>query len=218
MDARKIERVVLPNDKETYPCPRTSSQRLKPGRAAGMTDPEEPYRPSVSRLITDAFLEARSRYWSLEQSWIQISVRVGGLLPDSVLMPSIQAGGQLDLLLRCMEDEHATAGETQPMLALHYRRIFSEAWIGVMYAIFEVLADRKVITDTGFLALEHDLRILRVAMHDPLRTHIIPVDASERGSITWQVIDIRNDESRWIERRELSDRIVRLWAKAPGRR
>lgn len=46
---------------------------------------------------------------------------------------------------------------------------------------------------------------------DPLRAHIMPTGISQRGSIQWLAIDISAALSqRWIERRDLSDRILQL--------
>jgi hypothetical protein len=46
---------------------------------------------------------------------------------------------------------------------------------------------------------------------DPLRSHIMPTDISDRGSMQWLAIDIPDSlNQRWIERRDLSDRLLQL--------
>ena len=46
---------------------------------------------------------------------------------------------------------------------------------------------------------------------DPLRAHIMPSGISQRGSIQWLAIDISAGLiERWIERRDLSDRVLQL--------
>ncbi len=46
---------------------------------------------------------------------------------------------------------------------------------------------------------------------DLLRAHIMPTRSSQRGSIQWLAIDISAAMSqRWIERRDLSDRVLQL--------
>ncbi|TKR53273.1 hypothetical protein D7I39_21750 [Allopusillimonas ginsengisoli] len=46
---------------------------------------------------------------------------------------------------------------------------------------------------------------------DPLRAHIMPTGISQRGSIQWLAIDVSAALSqRWIERRDLSDRVLQL--------
>lgn len=46
---------------------------------------------------------------------------------------------------------------------------------------------------------------------DPKRAHIMPTGFSVRGSVVWQVIDLKNDQGRWIERRSLSERMMALF-------
>jgi len=47
---------------------------------------------------------------------------------------------------------------------------------------------------------------------EPLKVHIMPAGLSSRGSVMWQIIDPQTTQERWIERRELSDRINEFWA------
>lgn len=44
------------------------------------------------------------------------------------------------------------------------------------------------------------------------RAHIMPMGMSERGAIMWNVIDLKARTQFWIERRELSDRVLNLLA------
>ena len=46
---------------------------------------------------------------------------------------------------------------------------------------------------------------------DPKRAHIMPSGISVRGSLVWQVLDVKANEERWVERRALSDRLLSLW-------
>ncbi|EKS29430.1 hypothetical protein [Afipia felis] len=45
---------------------------------------------------------------------------------------------------------------------------------------------------------------------DPKRTHIMPTGLSERGSTMWMTFDHKNSKTFWIERRDLSDRLLAL--------
>jgi hypothetical protein len=47
---------------------------------------------------------------------------------------------------------------------------------------------------------------------DATRAHIPLLGASERGSLMWHVIDLRNNAEFWVERRTLSDQILELWS------
>jgi len=201
---------------------------------------------NVGNLITSAFAVALSRHEQLHLSWIRISSKIGSLLPDSLLMGSVQNVGQLDMLLRCMEDEFSsTDGEVD--FQLHYQGMFSNIWIGSVYEFVSLLKTRKLLDHSPqFEALTHDLRLLRVPLEkheiaadrklaEPLtmkrlppstnntdtytysknsatRAHIMPFGLSSRGSMTWEVIDIISNTTRWIERRALSERIMELWA------
>ena len=45
----------------------------------------------------------------------------------------------------------------------------------------------------------------------PTRTQIMDAGLSEKGSMMWQTIDLRNMTNRWIDRRDLSDRVLNMW-------
>lgn len=46
---------------------------------------------------------------------------------------------------------------------------------------------------------------------DEKKAHIMPQSLTPRGSCCWQVIDPRKQAARWVERRDLSDRLLRIW-------
>jgi hypothetical protein len=133
---------------------------------------------TVSDLITASFREASERYPILHEAWIRISHRVGGLLPNSLLSHSLQRYGELDLALRCMEDELAPqVGKSQ--VEFRYQILFSEIWVGGIYETLRLLADnsRKLAPDSDeFRTLAHDLRLLRI----PLEKHEI----TSQGQLT----------------------------------
>jgi hypothetical protein len=208
---------------------------------------------SATPLVVAAFRQANIRHASLHQSWVEISHRVGGLLPRSLLGASIQRFGELDLLIRCMEDEfHSLPGDNEAidLFKAHYLLILSELWIGSVYEAFRLIKERKLIAqEEQFINIEHDLRILRIPLEkhqiaadsklsqplqmqsippnndatdlyeyskgDPKRTHIMPTGISARGAAMWQVIDLIRNDNRWIERRDLSDRVLSLWRVRP---
>lgn len=122
----------------------------------------------VGALIVAAFQQARNKYRALNQSWTDISFRVGGIIPDSLLKMSVQRVGELDLVLRCLEDEFASAGQSdaaRDMFRDHYQTMLSELWVGSFYAIFELLVYRKLGPDNDeFRRLANDLRLIRVSL------------------------------------------------------
>lgn len=131
----------------------------------------------VSRLITTAFQEAASQYPDIHHKWVAISQRIGALLPESLLIVSVQRSGRLDVVLRCMEDDFAPqSGGTGSIdaLSVEYQAMLSDIWIGVAYEIFRLLiGERKlVVASDELMAIAHDLRMLRI----PLEKHEIAGD------------------------------------------
>lgn len=202
----------------------------------------------VTSMIGDAFQVSLMQYRELSELWIKFSFHFGGLLPNSLLLMSVQRIGRLDTLLRCMEDEF-TAAVTPPenLLNLENYVTLSELWIGSAYEVVRLLSDqnRKLIKTTDeYDALLRDLALIRMPIekheiakdrsmakplemkrHPPLgdvndayhydpkdqhRAHIMPTGMSQRGSIMWQVIDVKNDQEFWIERRALAERMLGL--------
>jgi hypothetical protein len=203
----------------------------------------------ISQLLVGAFSSAKVRHRDLAETWIRISFRVGSRLPSSLLSVSIQREGELDLVIRCMEDElseQMTLGKSDDHFVGHYLGVLSTYWIGGMYETFRLLRDRNLASDNErFSIVLRELELLRIPLekheiakdrtlkeplvlvrqppknddsdkftyspNDELRSHIMPTGISARGSITWQVIDLKKNESRWVERRSLSDQILELW-------
>jgi hypothetical protein len=167
-------------------------------------------------------------------------------------MTSLQNDGNLDLVLRCMEDDRvagAQAPEQEGLFELHYQKMLSELWVGSLYETLRLLiVERKLVAGTDEVrSLAEDFRLLRVPLEkheitsqgqltaplklqryppkndqtdlyeyskaDPKRAHIMPSGLSSSGSVMWQVIDLKKDQERWIERRSLSDRIIALWGR-----
>ncbi len=207
---------------------------------------------TVTQLITAVFMLTRSRCPELQKTWINVSFKVGGLLPNSLLIVAVQRAGELDIVLRCMEDDSSPpqegSGEAD-IFSFHYQKMLSELWVGEVYEIFRLLNERKLAPDSDpFRALAHDLRLLRIPLEkheialdkkltgplqmqrhpqnkdetdiyeyskdDPQKAHIMPSQISSRGSAMWHVFDVRSENSYWLERRALSERIVALFRPA----
>lgn len=204
---------------------------------------------TISSLIATTFAVAAQKNPGLPEAWVRVSFRLGGLLPKSRLTLSIQQEGNVDALLRTMEDERAAGqADQETMFAFHYQVMLSELWVGRFYEHLRLLVsgDRKLLPKSGEIgALAEDFRLLRVPIEkheiasdgqlsaplqmqrrpvqgrpsdvyeydktDPQRAHIMPVAISPRGSVMWEVIDLKNNKDLWIERRALSDRIIGLW-------
>lgn len=202
----------------------------------------------VGRFLEAAFQEARAKYAELHGQWVRISIRVGSMLPASLLMATIQRDGELDLLIRCMEDEFAELSpenREKDLFAFHRVNMLSEYWVGAMYETLRLLRQRRLLEDAEpFSALLEDLELVRIplekheiakdkvldaplalvrrpergsndeyvyAFDDQKRAHIMPRGVSERGSVMWHVIDLKAEQSRWVERRRISDEVLELW-------
>ena len=213
----------------------------KPQDASNIVQPA----PLVTNIIDATFNVARQRHSEINRRWISISWALGSQLPASLLPVNIQRAGELDLILRCIEDEFALPESATSMFRGNYNAMFAETWVGNMYEAHRLLREIKGETKEHD-QIAHDLRLLRVALEkhqiaddrkfteplkmtrqplnnnetdyytyspgDPRRSHIMPSRLSARGSLMWQVIDIRANTERWIERRDLSDRILAGWA------
>jgi hypothetical protein len=46
---------------------------------------------------------------------------------------------------------------------------------------------------------------------DDQRAHIMGAGITPNGSVIWHVIDLKTQSDRWVERRNLSDRILAMW-------
>lgn len=57
---------------------------------------------------------------------------------------------------------------------------------------------------------DDDSDLYAYVRNDTHRAHIMPTGTSQRGSIMWQVVDVKNGQEYWIERRELADRMLGL--------
>jgi hypothetical protein len=204
----------------------------------------------VTMSIVAAFRRAGQRNRPLHESWVKVSFRAGSVLPQSQLSVSIQRAGELDLVLRCMEDDHSEAmqleKDTPELFLFHYQLLLSELWIGSVYEILRLIKEHSgPLCDSDVAAVAHDLRLLRIPLEkhqiaqdrilteslrmqrfppngnetdifeysktDPKRSHIMPISLSPRGSCMWQVIDLAANSSFRIERREISERILKLW-------
>ncbi len=150
---------------------------------------------TVTQLITAAFMLARSRYPELRKTWINISARVGSLLPESLLWPSVHRTGNLDMMLRAMEDDYSAQPEgagDEDLFSDHYQLMFSELWVGAVYEIFRLLNERKLAPDSdAFKALAHDLRLLRI----PLEKHEIAADRKLSGPLLMERQPPNNNET-----------------------
>ncbi len=77
-------------------------------------------------------------------------------------MMSVQREGSFDLVLRCMEDEYATAPDN---LAFHYQKMLAEYWISGLYETLRLLRYRKLLEgEQSQVDLFADVELVRMAI------------------------------------------------------
>jgi hypothetical protein len=141
-----------------------------------------PKLPPVSPLINAAFNVARAKYRAEHTTWTNFSTVLSGRFNLLVATMNIQRQGDLDLLLRCMEDEFEAnktaeiADVTGLNMTFHYQNTLSEIWVVGCYEILRAFRQRdrhaqKVGARTSgvsemeaFRSIFSDLELLRVPM------------------------------------------------------
>ncbi len=99
--------------------------------------------PPVSPLLNSLFNIARARYRAENEAWVQLSHRLSGRFNLPIAASSIQREGDLDILLRSLEDEFDLKKETSGMeFSHHYQMMFSEAWVVGCYEILRAFRER----------------------------------------------------------------------------
>jgi hypothetical protein len=156
----------------------------------------------VGELLSLALFRGRAQNRDLSETWVKQSFALGGLLPTSMLMVSIQRAGDFDLLLRSMEEEQRTrlADAEDPLLTFNTHSTYAELWVGMIYEIVRLLLDRSLIQSEGAVSLGHDLRLVRV----PLEKHEVPQDRKLEGPLEF-VREPRNGDASDLSVYDKSD-------------
>jgi hypothetical protein len=150
----------------------------------------------VGPALATVFHGAKAQHRELNQAWIKISYKVGGRLPASLLVAAIQRDGEVDLVLRSIEDEMArrdTAAHQQDVLfTSHYFGLMSNYWIGSINEIFRLLRQRELADDDQrFTDILTNLELVRM----PLEKHEIAKDQKLKEPLTFVRNPSRNDPS-----------------------
>ena len=99
--------------------------------------------PPVSPLLNSLFNVARTKYRAENKAWVQLSYRLSGRFKLVTAVSSIQREGDLDILLRCLEDECNMNEDASGMdFSFHYQMMFSETWIVGCYEILRAFKQR----------------------------------------------------------------------------
>lgn len=165
--------------------------------------------PLVSSLIDLAFNVARSKYAAQDGEWANLSGVLSGRFNLPVAMLNIQRQGNLDLLLRCMEDEHETnfaaaqADTTGSNMAIHYQLLLSETWLTGCYEILRAFRQRDreavkahsrtsgVSKMRSFKSIFYQLELLRM----PIAKFEVAKDEQLRAPLLMQRMPFNGDET-----------------------
>jgi hypothetical protein len=149
----------------------------------------------TSPYVASAFQVARARYSAKHASWTNLSARLAGRFSLPIAIISLQRLGDLDLLLRCMEDEFQENRTTQAADKLgqdhtfHYQLMLSESWVVSCYEILRAFLQRDDEADLGvngvsamvaFRSIFVDLELLRM----PLAKYEIAKDRRMKEPLT----------------------------------
>lgn len=163
----------------------------------------------VTPYIEAAWKAARAKYPEQHGTWIDLSARLAGRISIVPLMMNVQRLGDLDLLLRAMEDEaSANSSSLRGMsMAFHYQLMLSETWVVVCYEALRVVRDRErkaaaleLAKDPAFLqddisslasfkAIFHDVELLRM----PITKYEIAKDSKMKGALNLRAIPANGD-------------------------
>jgi hypothetical protein len=148
---------------------------------------EDDYSPSDADVIGMAALDCQS---TISDIWIGMAYEVVRLLDERKLLLNEPEFSKLHHYLRYIRvplEKHELAGR---------KKDFPE----------EVKMTRRPATSTAsdHYVYEHE---------SDARAHIMMKGQSARGSSMWHLTDNAAGSSYWIERRELAERMLRLWRK-----
>jgi hypothetical protein len=193
-----------------------------------------PQLPPVSPYIATVFQIARAKYSVEHFSWTNLSARLAGRFSLPIAMISLQRQGDLDLLLRCMEDEFQAnkAAEIADKLGLdhtfHYQMMLSESWVVGCYEILRAFRQRDGEGNLGadgvsaletFKSIFSDLELLRMPiakyeiakdkrMKEPLAMRAIPPNKDAKNE---HIYDKKDPIRSHIMPTGVSDRGSMMW-------
>lgn len=130
--------------------------------------------PPISPYLKTAFLLAKAKHPIENTAWTNLSGILAGRFSLPIAMINLQRQADLDLLLRCMEDEfeaNKAADAAGADFTLHYQLMLSETWVVACYEILRAfrqrenesaLSDDSVAGLISFKSIFADLELLRM--------------------------------------------------------
>jgi hypothetical protein len=164
-------------------------------------------QPNIGETLARLNLEARVRQGSLHRQWIKASIALSGRLTRSALMASIQRDGEIDMLIRSIEDEIAGGKSNldDPLLSpVQSLLTLSNYWISSVYEALRLLRARERLENTAeCVALFRAIELVRITidkheianerhLKEPLELARTPA----KGDATDVYVYNRNDSAR----------------------
>lgn len=154
-------------------------------------------------FLSKAFHHAQVSYPDIWERWIKVSLRLGSLLPDSLLTANVQREGSLDLLIRSLEDdivEYGKSGRNDDLLRYNNLVLTTGYWVGGVYEILRLLRARKLTAGQDFERLTKAFEIIRVpldkhelagerTLKSPIPMVKIPAIGNEIDHYTYDPVD-----------------------------
>ena len=162
-----------------------------------VTDAPKP--PLVTPYVEAAFAVARSKFPAQNAAWVDLSARLTGRVAVAPLLVNIQRIGDLDLLLRAMEDEAGSSTPQGLSMAFHYQVMLSETWVANSYEALRVVRQREAeaanlsndnVSDLQiFKDLFRDLGLLRM----PIAKYELAKDTKMKAPLPMQAYPPNGD-------------------------
>lgn len=149
--------------------------------------------PNVVRSLSGAFTAARTQFPLLHRKWIEISIKATKWLPNSIIMSSVQMIGDLDMIIRSIEDHVAPElelGIESEEYQSHFLNFFTNLWISTAYEVIRLINDRDKELNENFLYLYNMLTIVRI----PLMKHEIARERKADGPMMLSRFPSNEDE------------------------
>lgn len=103
---------------------------------------------TVSGILQTLFVLARAKNPHLAQAWVDVSYRLTGRFALIPAVLDLQRLGDIDLVLRAIEDEQAAkiaitnVEHNTPDFSLHYQMTFSQVWVLGFYEVLRLVRQR----------------------------------------------------------------------------
>lgn len=149
----------------------------------------------IGQLVTAVFSAATAQHLGLRKEWVLLSLKLGGMLPASLIIDSVQKLGELDIVLRCMEDELVQIKEQNNLdsnpMHFHYQVMLSKIWVASAYEIIRLFNDRDKSLGEEFQQLYQLLTLIRV----PLEKHELAHERKLTKDIVFVKIPSNGDDT-----------------------